>query len=237
MSPLNSEWDASSPNWWGIFFSLGVLVSLIWWLRRSKKLFSFEDALNLYLLCFLAGIVGARLFYFVIHPNLFEWSALAYFWKGGYVLFGGLLAGGIAGLLYLSKRQKPILKTLALALPCLFVALAFIRFGSFLVKDHIGATTSLPWGIDFYGEKRHPTDLYFFLLDLILLFFSLKLKPKKLPLVFFFWATGRLFIHFTMSFASRWDAWADILFWSAVLIGSLFAFGFLQSKNKLSTAS
>ena len=222
---------------WGTFFALAALVGffLLTYLGKKKKLNS-EILANIFFLGFFAGIIGARAFYFLIHPQIFSFIEFLYFWQGGYVLFGGAIFAILAVISYLIYKKESVLSYLNLLIIPTLSALILIRTGSFLILDNIGKITTLPWAIHFLDQLRHPIDAYYLVLDLILLGFSIFLFNKKNPRLFFIillgLAVGRLIIHFLATFINAWDANLDLIFWSVGLIVSVVGLGYLSKPKK-----
>ena len=223
---------------WGLFFAIAALAGFLMLIKEAKrKKVSLDLAYNLYFIGFFAGIIGARTFYFLIHPQYFSATGFLYFWQGGYILFGGALLALIFIILYLYFKKEPILNTLNLLVIPGLISLIIVRFGSVLIQDNIGQITILPWAINFLGETRHPIDLYFILLDILLLGLAFFLDRIKKNRSLFFWimlflSVGRLIIHSCMTFISAWDANLDIIFWSLALIISLVLLGYNYKETK-----
>jgi len=222
---------------WGVFFALAAFLSFfVLIIIAKKKKISLDLIYNIYFLGFFAGIIGARVFYYLVHPQYFSFKEIFYFWQGGYVFFGSAFLGLLAIIIFLFLKKEKILPILNLIVVPLLLALVIMRLGSFLVLDNIGKTTTLPWAIEFLGEKRHPVDLYFIILDLLLLFFAFYLSRIKKDRKLFFWivlflAIGRLIIHHFSTFATLWDANCNILFWALALFVSLVSLGWLMKKT------
>ena len=89
---------------------------------------------------FVAGICGARLFYIVQYWNQFNQStnlrefliSLVNVTKGGLVVYGSVLAGVPAGIIYLWRRGLPILALGDIIAPSMVIGLALGRIGCFL---------------------------------------------------------------------------------------------------------
>lgn len=88
---------------------------------------------------FVAGIIGARLFYVIQKWNEFQQPTMAAtlqavmnFTKGGLVVYGSVLAGVPAGVWFLRRRKLPILAVCDIIAPSMVVGLAIGRIGCFL---------------------------------------------------------------------------------------------------------
>jgi prolipoprotein diacylglyceryl transferase len=123
------------------------------------------------------GIVGARIFHVLTHPNdyfgpgkdLWEIIRIDH---GGIAIFGALLGGSI-GVLIASRITGIRFTAFADALaPGLLLAQAFGRLGNYFNHELYGQPTDLPWGLEIEssnaaypvglpaGTLFHPTFLY-----------------------------------------------------------------------------
>lgn len=129
------------------------------------------------------GRIGYCLFYkpayYLTHP--LEVFAV---WQGGMSFHGGLL-GVIAALAWFSiSRKKPFWQVADLVAPCVPTGLAAGRVGNFINGELWGrvADPSLPWAMVFRGAgdmPRHPSQIYQFLLEGLLLFVVLWWYARK----------------------------------------------------------
>jgi phosphatidylglycerol:prolipoprotein diacylglycerol transferase len=101
-----------------------------------------EYAADITVAAVVGGIVGAKLWYWVlIGGSLFS--------RGGLVWYGGFLGGALAVLLNGWRLKVPFRWTLQLTSPALAAAYALGRIGCFIVNDDYGHPTNLPWGVKF----------------------------------------------------------------------------------------
>jgi phosphatidylglycerol---prolipoprotein diacylglyceryl transferase len=97
-------------------------------------------------------------------------------WKGGMSFHGGLLGVIAALVLFAWKTKRPFLQVADLVAPCVPTGLASGRIGNFINGELWGraADPSLPWAMVFpqsgLALPRHPSQLYQFALEGLLLF-------------------------------------------------------------------
>lgn len=162
---------------------------------------------NLALVCALAGIVGARLFYVADHWSEFLDDPLALLLsRGGFSIFGGLFFGVLAGIVYLGKHTVPVVPMLDVAAPSLMLGYSIGRIGCQLAGDgdwgiaaDMGAKPSFVpdwlWAQTYDGNivgvaipepGVYPTPLYESTAALVLFFVLWSLRRRNLRAGFLF---------------------------------------------------
>lgn len=142
----------------GVMVTLGVIcgVALAAYAARREGLDP-ELIYSLAFWMFLGGIGGARLFYVVQYWNEYRRESLGAtlievfkFTQGGLVLYGGLLGGVGAALVWLRVKRLPILVVADLIAPSMVVGLAWGRIGCFLHGCcYGGLCAASAWGVTF----------------------------------------------------------------------------------------
>ena len=152
------------------------------WARRDIEDMLFFGVLGV----IVGGRIGYCLFYkpayYLAHP--LEIFAI---WQGGMSFHGGMLGVILAMIWWAHSRKRPWLQETDLIAPCVPLGLASGRVGNFINGELWGrlADPSLPWAMVFPAagpEPRHPSQIYQFLLEGVLLFILLWLyarKPRK----------------------------------------------------------
>lgn len=150
------------------------------WTRRDVEDLLFYGVLGV----IIGGRLGYVFFYkpgyYMVHP--LEIIAV---WKGGMSFHGGLLGVLLAVALFAWQRQRPFLEVTDLIAPCVPTGLASGRLGNFINGELWGreADPSLPWAMVFPQSgtaiPRHPSPLYQFALEGLLLFVVLWWYARK----------------------------------------------------------
>ena len=150
------------------------------WTRRDV-----EDILFLGVM---GVVIGGRLGYCLFFkPGLYATDPKEIFaiWQGGMSFHGGLL-GVMASMLWFARsRQRPLLQVADFVAPCVPTGLAAGRVGNFIHGELWGRFSSpdVPWGMVFPHSgsmlARHPSQVYQFLLEGLLLFVLLWLYARK----------------------------------------------------------
>jgi phosphatidylglycerol---prolipoprotein diacylglyceryl transferase len=131
----------------------------------------------------LGGRIGYCLFY---KPGYYAAHPLEIFavWQGGMSFHGGML-GVIGAMLWFGfSRQRPFLQVADFVAPCVPTGLAAGRVGNFINGELWGRVSdpALPWGMVFRGAgdlPRHPSQIYQFLMEGLLLFVILWFYARK----------------------------------------------------------
>lgn len=188
--------------WYGLsylvaFASVWLLLSLR--IRKSPRDFNQDQLSDIIFFGALGAIIGGRLGYMFFY-NLHAWvhDPLLVFqtWNGGMSFHGGLL-GVVFALLFCSfKMHKSLLKILDFVVPAIPLGLAAGRIGNFINGELWGRPTTVPWAMVFpHADNlpRHPSQLYQFSLEGMLLFIILWIysaKPRPLGAVSGLFAIG-----------------------------------------------
>jgi phosphatidylglycerol:prolipoprotein diacylglycerol transferase len=161
----------------GLFLWLGARrVRYPWLAAAGWKRGDIEDLLFYGVVgVILGGRIGYALFYkpgyYAAHPL----EVLAV-WQGGMSFHGGLLGVLAAMALFARKRGRTFLQVTDVIAPCVPTGLASGRIGNFINGELWGraADPSLPWAMAFPQSgsmlPRHPSQLYQFAMEGLLLF-------------------------------------------------------------------
>jgi prolipoprotein diacylglyceryltransferase len=147
----------------GLFLLAGVWVAVSLIERQAARRKVSPEALsNLVLYGLIAGILGARLGYAARFLNVYLENPLSLFSLNPSTLapLDGMVAGLVAATIYGQRKKLPLwptLDALAPGLAAFSVALGFAHLAS---GDAFGAPTDLPWGVQLWGARRHPTQIY-----------------------------------------------------------------------------
>lgn len=190
---------------WGTFAALGFLAGIIAaYLKARKRGIVADQILDISFWIILSSFLGARLFYVVGNIKFFLENPIEVLkiWDGGLVFYGGFFGAVIAFFIFVKLKKiffwdlaEPIVFSLPLGL---FMG----RIGCFLIHDHIGKITNVPWGIKYLdGTIRHETSLYeslssllLFIIFLILSRFSWSNKKGFFTTFFMLWYGATRFI-------------------------------------------
>jgi phosphatidylglycerol:prolipoprotein diacylglycerol transferase len=144
-------------RWYGVMIALGFMLTVFSAARMTRaRGLDADKIINLALICFISGVLGARLYYAALNPTYFfnHPAEILATWKGGLSIHGGLIGGALAGVLYLKKEKLPILTYCDIMCASLPLAQAVGRWGNFFNSEAFGH----PVAPDFFLKLFIPVD-------------------------------------------------------------------------------
>ncbi len=178
-------------HWYGLMYLVGFVGG--WWLGRVRAArpgsgWSPAQVDDIVFYIALGVVLGGRLGYVLFYNFsgfLENPLVLLQVWTGGMSFHGGLLGVLIALWLFNRKHRHGYWNTVDFIAPLVTIGLGAGRLGNFINGELWGKVTTLPWGMVFpYAgpDPRHPSMLYQFFLEGVLLFailwwFSSKPRP------------------------------------------------------------
>lgn len=184
-------------HWYGITYLVAFALFMFLGLRRLRHepyasmrgdaAWSRRDVEDVLFYGVIGVVIGGRLGYCLFYkPAYYLSHPLEVFalWQGGMSFHGGMLGVTVAMLWFARVRKKHWLQVADFVAPCVPTGLAAGRIGNFINGELWGrvADPSLPWAMVFRGAgeaPRHPSQLYQFLLEGLLLFVLLWLYARK----------------------------------------------------------
>jgi len=216
-------------HWYGLTYL--AAFGLFLWLASlrvrqpqfAQRGWTRRDAEDLLFFGVLGVVLGGRLGYVLFYkPAYYAANPLEIFavWKGGMAFHGGLLGVIAAMWLFGRLRKRHFLDVADLIAPCVPTGLAAGRIGNFINGELWGraADASLPWAMVFPQSgsaiARHPSQLYQFALEGLLLFVLLWLyarKPRRLGEVSGAFLVGYGILRFTAEYFREPDDFLGLL--------------------------
>ena len=147
----------------GLVLLLGFWLSLNLAGRRAKAAGLPEDVIfNAGIVALLAGLVGARLGYVALHWFAYQndLRGILALTTGALSTPAGLVIGASAAAFYLRRHRPPALLLLDALAPALALMFAFVSLADLSAGTAYGMVSDLPWAIELWGARRHPTQLY-----------------------------------------------------------------------------
>ena len=216
-------------HWYGITYLVAFGLFLFLAIRRTRLPqfaatgWTRRDVEDLLFFGVLGTVIGGRLGYVLFYkPGFYLGHPLEILavWKGGMAFHGGLLGVIVAMALFARARGRHFLEVTDLVAPCVPTGFAAGRVGNFINGELWGRFSSpdLPWGMVFPQSgsnlPRHPSQIYQFLLEGMLLFVVLWIYGKKargLGQVSGAFLVGYGVLRFTAEFFREPDAFLGLL--------------------------
>ena len=211
-------------RWYGLTYLIGF--ALIWMVGRyavktrphaQVSAAQFDDLLFYGIL---GVIVGGRLgyvFFYKFGEYIAEPWKIFFVWEGGMSFHGGFLGVIIALWWYARAHQLRWLAVTDFIAPLAPLGLAAGRLGNFINAELWGRPTDVPWAMIFPnvdGVPRHPSQLYEFLLEGIVLFVVLwwiAAKPRPRGAVSACFLIGYGVFRFGVEFTREPDSFLGLL--------------------------
>ena len=178
-----------SLRWYGTMYLIGFVAALILANKaadRSHGLWSKEQVSDLLFYGFLGVVLGGRFGYVLFYQFDYFLSDPLYLlkiWQGGMSFHGGLLGVIVAIFIFARKTQKSFLMVGDFVAPLVPIGLGMGRLGNFINAELWGRETDVPWAMVFPTDQlqlaRHPSQLYEFALEGVVLFAILYIISRK----------------------------------------------------------
>ena len=198
IDPVALQIGPLAVHWYGLTYlaAFGLFMFLAHRRLRHEPFVSVEgsgewggkDVEDMLFLGVLGVVLGGRLGYCLFYKPEFYLAnplQILFVWQGGMSFHGGML-GVIASQWWFARsRGKPFWQVMDFVAPCVPLGLAAGRVGNFINGELWGraADASLPWAMVFPQSgsmvPRHPSQVYQFLMEGVLLFVLLWLYARK----------------------------------------------------------
>lgn len=197
---------------YGFMIGIGIIIGVtILNSRANKRGYDENNIFNLTVLTIISGVLGGKLLFIITNLGSFIENPISVITDFGYgfVIYGAIISGMLAIILYSKYKSWSLLDILDLAVPSVAIAQGFGRIGCFLAGCCYGAETTGPLYVIFPEGSLavphvhlYPTQIYSsifdFILGIFLILYSRKTKEcgKVFSLYLICYSVGRFFIEF-----------------------------------------
>jgi prolipoprotein diacylglyceryl transferase len=147
----------------GLLLLGGVWVATLA-VERAAPRFKLSPAQinNMIFYALIAGVLGARLGYVLQYFEAYASDPLSALALNPNTLSlpEGLLAGVITAVVYAQRKELPLWPTLDALTPGLAVFMLALGLAHLSSGDAFGAPADLPWSVELWGARRHPSQVY-----------------------------------------------------------------------------
>ena len=179
-----------SLRWYGLMYL--VAFGLAWFLAnraasKNNSGWTEQQVSDLLFVGFMGVILGGRIGYVLFYQfDMFLQDPLYLFkiWTGGMSFHGGLLGVLTAMAWFAWRNNKGYLQLGDFVAPLIPLGLGAGRLGNFINAELWGRTTDVPWAVLFPNAgplPRHPSQLYEFALEGVVLFILIVLYRRLSP--------------------------------------------------------
>lgn len=196
---------------YGLMIAIGIIAAyLVAEFRAKRKNLDHEKIFSLTIWCFLGGILGAKLLYYITEiKNILADPSLLLDVGNGFVVYGGIIGGIFAGFLFCKRYKLNFFRYFDLVMPSIALAQGFGRLGCFLAGCCYGLETNSILGIIFHesdyapnGIRLIPTQLissgldFLNFLALVLIAKRVKADGQVAGFYLIFYSVGRFILEF-----------------------------------------
>lgn len=219
---------------YGLMEAIGFISAYLVSDYRAKKRGMDENIIfGIFWCAVIGGFTGSRLLYYLVElQNVIKNPSLLWNFEFGYVVYGGIIGGVLASMLYCRRKKARFMPYFDLVIPSVALAQGFGRIGCFFAGCCYGRETDLPIGFTYHISEMAPNDVKLFptqlmssagdfLIGFLLIFYARK-KPadgKIAAMYMLLYSVGRFIIEFF-----RNDYRGSIGFLSTSQLISIFIF-------------
>lgn len=131
--------------WYAIIIVFGIIVATVISIREARrKGYNADIILDFIILAIPFAIVGARLYYVAFEWELYASDPISilYIWNGGLALYGSIIGGLIAAIIFCRWKKIPFGDLIDIVAPAFVLAQAIGRWGNFVNQEAFGAVVT-----------------------------------------------------------------------------------------------
>jgi len=195
---------------YGMMIGLGIIACVFMGMKRAKiRGLSEEAILDIAIWGVIIGFVGAKFLYVIVEFDRFLQAPLSVLGSEGFVVYGGIIAGVSAAMVYCKIKKLRFIEYFDLIMPSIALAQGFGRIGCFLAGCCYGRETHSFLGVTFphgslapAGVSLLPTQIFSslgnFIITGILLWYAKRVKHAGDVGILYMvlYSVGRFFIEF-----------------------------------------
>jgi phosphatidylglycerol:prolipoprotein diacylglycerol transferase len=159
-SPIAVQIGPLPVYWYGLGYAVGLALAYIVMTREARRRgHDAELIANGLIVVAVAALAGGRLYHVIDQwQNLYAADPIRVILPPytGLGVYGGLITGAIAGVLYARWKRASAWTWADIVAPGLFAMQAVGRWGNFFNQELYGPPTNLPWGIAIQCDHRIP---------------------------------------------------------------------------------
>jgi phosphatidylglycerol:prolipoprotein diacylglycerol transferase len=190
INPIAFSLGPLKVHWYGLMYLFGFVAAWLLMRYRAKKFnynWSSEQIADIVFYGALGVILGGRIGYVLFYnfPQYMHHPLTIFaVWDGGMSFHGGMIGVFLAMWAWSIRYKVPYFQLTDFIAPVVPIGLAAGRVGNFINGELWGRVTDVPWAM-IYPQvdnlPRHPSEVYEFLLEGVLLFIILWFYSARRP--------------------------------------------------------
>lgn len=155
------HWGPITVHGYGLMIATGIIAAYLAAEYRTKRMkLNSDHIINLTLWVIVGGISSAKILYLITNlRKIYMNPRILLDVSDGFVVYGGIIGGILAGFLYCKKSKLSFMQYFDLVMPSVALAQGFGRMGCFLAGCCYGIETSSHWGITFHHSEYAPNGI------------------------------------------------------------------------------
>lgn len=142
---------------YGLMIAIGFMLAVFVAVHRAKAYGLNQEAiLDIALIAIISGFVGAKLLFVIVSFDEFIEDPLGVLGSEGFVVYGGIIAGVLACMLYSMKKKLSFMSYFDIVMPSISIAQGFGRIGCFMAGCCYGRETNSAIGVIFPADSMAP---------------------------------------------------------------------------------
>lgn len=142
---------------YGFMIGIGFLLAIMIGCIRAKRLGLKDEAvIDIAILAGICGFAGAKVLYVITNFKAFLKEPMAVLGSSGFVVYGGIITGVLAAIIYCRLKQIKFMEYFDLVMPEVAIAQGFGRIGCFLAGCCYGKETHSSFGVIFPEGSMAP---------------------------------------------------------------------------------
>ena len=167
--PRGFDLGILSVNLYGIIIACGLMLAVVYGLRRAKAFgLRQDDILDGVLWVTPFAIICARAYYCIFEWDVYRSDPISvfYIWKGGLAIYGGVLGAALGVIVFTKIKRIKLSAVLDIVSLGFLIGQSIGRWGNFFNREAFGAATESFFRMGLFNtstgvtEYYHPTFLY-----------------------------------------------------------------------------
>ena len=153
--------------WYAVIICLGIIAGIVVGRYMAKRRgYNFDLVVDFLILAIPLALIGARVYYVALEWDRYagNFSEMIAIWHGGLAIYGGIIGGFIAMLIFCKWRKFSVGIMADIAAPGLAIGQAIGRWGNFVNQEAFGAAVTeksmqwFPYAVNI--TKQHTIAVY-----------------------------------------------------------------------------